>query len=247
MSKEVQTIQPQAMTFTDEQVELIKRTVARGATNDELALFFHQAKKAGLDPLAREIYFIKYGNQMSIITGIDGYYKVAQRNDTWLGNKTEFLRDEDGNIISATCTVKKLVKGEHIGEFSATCLMHEYNKKVSQWKSIPARMLEKCAESAALRKAFPNELSGTYTADEMQHTSVEPVVEEPKKAVGGTIFSANDSDHVSKMKIWCLKQEILDPKHVNEIIKRMDGRPLTDTRAIVIEFENELKTYASEP
>ena len=69
---------------TKEQIAVIKNTVAKGATDSEFAMLCHLAKKYNLDPFAREIYFIKYGGQPTIMTSRDGYLKVAQTNPDFL-------------------------------------------------------------------------------------------------------------------------------------------------------------------
>src|SRR5690349_5565284 len=45
--------------YSNEQVALITRTVAKGATPDELKLFMIVANKTGLDPFSKQIHFVK--------------------------------------------------------------------------------------------------------------------------------------------------------------------------------------------
>lgn len=163
-----------AMTFTRDQIELVKRTVAKDATDDELALFLHTCKRTGLDPLAKQIHFVKRNTKKGPVaafqTAIDGYRLVADRTGKYAGNDDPAFKDGDGHPESATVTVYKMVGGERCA-FTATARWTEYfpgDEQGFMWRKMPYLMLGKCAEGLALRKAFPAELSGVYTDDEMQ-------------------------------------------------------------------------------
>jgi phage recombination protein Bet len=177
--------------FTQEQVELIARTVAKGCDADELALFLYQCQRTGLDPFSRQIHAVKrYDPEsgrkvMMIQTGIDGYRLIAERTGNYApGREVEYLHDEEGNFVAAKAFVRKKV-GDEWHEFSATAYFEEFaqtNKDghlTRMWREKPRHMTAKCAEAIALRKGFPLELSGVYTSDEAPEPD-EPPAERPR-------------------------------------------------------------------
>ena len=198
------------MTTTDlivideNKVALIKRTVAKDATDDELELFLHQARRMGLDPLARQIHFQKFRSKdgksnVSFITTIDGYRLIADRTGVYAGSdepvfegkiEDSFYGAGQGPNIpaKATITVHKIVAGA-LRAFTNSAYWQEYypgNQRGHMWRKMPHVMLAKVAEAGALRKAFPADLSGVYTADEMEQSvtiitpSVDAKRERPK-------------------------------------------------------------------
>ena len=155
--------------ITPDQVDLIKSQIAVGATDDELKLFLHVADKSGLDPLSRQIYFIKRSGKMTIQTAIDGFRAIADRTGQYIGSSDAVFEEIANKPVKATVTVNKVVQSV-IGNFTATARWDEYYPGKSQgfmWDKMPHTMLGKCAEALALRKAFPAQLSGLYTGDEM--------------------------------------------------------------------------------
>lgn len=177
------TAQPTApavrVDWTPDQIDLIKRTIAKDATHDELQLFLYQAKKTGLDPLSKQIYFQKYAGRVTIITAIDGYRLVAGRTGEHVGTSDAAFEEVNGGPVKATVTVKRLTHGV-VGEYTASARMSEYKPKPPSdhmWNKMPYAMLAKCAEALALRKAFPNELSGTYTKEEMEQATPDEVAQ----------------------------------------------------------------------
>jgi phage recombination protein Bet len=165
--------------FNQEQIDLLKRTIAKGTTDDEFALFLHVCNRTGLDPFLKQIHCVKRWSAkdqrevMAIQTGIDGYRLTAQRTGEYAGNDDAVFEGEvQGHPLKATVTVWRLVNGVRQA-FTASARWVEYaqTKKdgtlVEMWQRMPYGQLSKCAESLALRKAFPAELSGLNTDEEM--------------------------------------------------------------------------------
>jgi len=182
--------------WTKPQLELLKRTVAKGTTDDEFSLFLYSCKRTGLDPFIKQIYAIKRWDSqtnsfaMAIQTGIDGYRLIASRTGDLAGiDEPEFVTDANtpDHPVMATVTVYRFVQGERC-KFVGQARWAEYVQKdkdgnaCGRWRDMGFNQLAKCAEAAALRKAFPQDLSGIYTNEEMPVIDIESVQDVPEKA-----------------------------------------------------------------
>lgn len=165
--------------WSETQLSALKTLGLSNASKGDLSFFFHQAQRTGLDPFARQIYMIERGGRFGIQTSIDGFRIIAQRSGKYAGQDGPYWCGEDGQWVDVWLKPTPPLAAK-VGVFHqdfheplyAVAKWESYAQSSPIWKKMPELMLAKCAESLALRKAFPNDLSGIYTDEEMPQTEV---------------------------------------------------------------------------
>jgi phage recombination protein Bet len=161
---------PAIATVTSSELDLVKRTVAQGATDAELKLYLYDCQRQGVHPLDRLLHFTKRGNKYTPVTSIDLMRIRASETGEYAGSDdAAFQAGASEPIHAATVTVWRLVQGTRC-PFTATARWSEYypgEQSGHMWRKMPHTMLAKCAEALALRKGFPRQLAGLYAKEEL--------------------------------------------------------------------------------
>ncbi len=173
---------------TAEELELVRKTIANGATDAELKLFLFDCARQGVHPLDKLLHFTKRGGKYTPITSIDFMRTRAADTGEYAGSDDAIfvpvsLTTPGSLPESARVTVYRLVQGQKCS-FTATARWAEYCPAPGQdhmWRRMPHTMLGKCAEALALRKGFPRQLAGLYAREEMDQAS--PVSPDPPTTV----------------------------------------------------------------
>ena len=210
--------------FTDNQIAALQQMGVQNASQGDLAVFFHEVQRTGLDPFARQIYMIgrrtkvdgQWVTKYTIQTGIDGFRLIARR-------AADGSHEAFGEPVTAWCgadavwreawldsrhppLAAKVVVQRGQGTFTGVATLEEYQgtRKVkdqdgswhveptSMWKSKPAIMLAKCAEALALRKAFPQDLSGLYGDDEIQGSDPKEDQQQADQPVQAVVMASKE-------------------------------------------------------
>jgi phage recombination protein Bet len=189
--------------LTPDKLGLLKQTICKGSTDDEFELFVHACRRTGLDPFMKQIHAVKRWDPklkrevMTIQIGIDGFRLIAKRTGEYLpGQEPTFVHDQAGKIVSATAFVKVWGHDKAWHTTAATAYYDEYVQTrtdkesntvlpVAMWAKMPRSQLAKCAEALALRKAFPADLSGIYSKEEMEQSLSEGAIDvTPRQSQG---------------------------------------------------------------
>ena len=265
--------------FTPEEVALIHRTMMDGAGVDDVAMFVQTCERTGLDPFARQIMPSsrntqkngQWVTQWTWLVTIDGLRKIAIDSGDYEGQEGPFWCGPDGAWREIWTDIKN-------PPFAAKVLVHrrgfrtglsgiaKYNSYVQKrkdgqpnqvWANLGDHMTAKCAEALALRKAFPNEMAGLYTSDEMAQagyeapdpaSGVKPPTAEPVAVNGWTIEAQDEFSRLMDSLYECLRGMSEEYEKRSEIWR---GRMRTDHADKVLpaiqEFIRKLQAAASKP
>lgn len=174
--------------------------VPKDTPPSQIQIFAHVCAEKGISPFSKEIYLLGYGNKYSIITGIEGFRKIAARTGQLAGcDDAKYDLKSDGRYktiaeyakgeMPVTCTVSiyRIVNGVRC-PFTHTAKFSEFSSGQQKWLTMPFQMIAKVAEAFALRKGFGDATSGIHIEEEaasMHVTEVKPEIiltEEQKQA-----------------------------------------------------------------
>lgn len=201
-------------------LDLLKRTICKDSSDDEFNLFINVCKRTGLDPFARQIFAVRRWDSkdkkyvMAIQTSIDGFRLIAERTGKYSGQETPQWCGKDGKWTDVWLK-DEAPYAARVGvirsDFSQTvwavarfdAYKQTYKDKQdrvqlsSMWAKMGDLMIAKCAEALALRKAFPQDLSGLYASEEMEQVASvvereheQTIVTTPKKFTSQTTIKS---------------------------------------------------------
>lgn len=204
---QLRTDHPFVLTARDIEVLVSTSVIPEGTPEGNIEMYVRFCRDSNLNPFKRQVHLIKrkakdgdrFVDRYTIQTSIDGYRAIADRTGKYAGSEDakfdeglsqyQMIASRRERPTTATVTVWKMIGGMRCG-FTATAGWREYcqtypksQDPTPMWAKMPFAMLAKCAEALALRRAFPDEIGGAYTDEEMMQADPVPTipVEEVKK------------------------------------------------------------------
>lgn len=244
-----------------ERRELYRKTVFKEGSDAEFELFMHLVSKTGLDPLARQIYAVKLQGKVAPIVSIDGLRLTAERSGKYAGQVGPQWCGKDG-IWKDVWLSSESPAAARVGilrkDFAQPCWgvarYASYSRPSPTWSSMGDVMIAKCAEALGLRKAFPMELSGLYTQEEMEQAGIQDLshlqespqtIEAPTALVGEgqkptpsepvRTYNKDNQDHKRKLAA-ALKKNGWQPADMAQANELMHGKRLDEFDELIDEW-----------
>jgi len=179
--------------FTPEQKRIILDQICPGATEMELAALLEVAKAKRLNPLTKQIHFVKrqvqdpvtkqYVERWATQIGIDGFRVQAERTGLYDGQdeaEYEYEPTKDGGkrlLLARVRIYRKDIKRPFVGvaRYDEYVQVTRDGSPNKMWRTMPHGQLAKCAEALAFRKGFPEDCGDLYIAEEFDGRDDLPV------------------------------------------------------------------------
>ena len=208
-TRAISPAQSTAISFVDDHGDAITITsddvrmhICPQADAKEVAYFMELCRAQRLNPFLNEAYLVKFqGRPAQIMVAHKVLVKRAESHPQYDGM-------EHGVVVMRGGEVHNEQRGAYYPEAGETLLggwakvyrkdrrmpiyaersIKSMTKGQANWKTMPDVMIDKCAQAAALREAFPDELRAMYVQEEMgQEVPAEEVSVEPAQAPTGQI------------------------------------------------------------
>jgi phage recombination protein Bet len=141
--------------------QTLKNTVFKGATDEEMLALVVTANTYGLNPLVRELFaFPKKGGGIVPMVGVDGWLKIANRQDNYDGMSIEVFGDGK-TPTHATCEIYLKNRAHPV---KVTEYFEECRRNTDPWNQMPRRMIRNKVMIQAIRVAFG--IGGIFDEDE---------------------------------------------------------------------------------
>ncbi len=209
--------------WTEEDTRIVKSILMPWATDTELRYFLRVCATYGLDPFRREVVLVRRRRRLPdgreevspvCITTRDGYLRIAQRDQGFLGVYSAPVYENDefyiefklgpdargGEVILLKHRFTAKDRGKLLGAWAVALhkdrpaygaylsLDQYFDQESSTWRRFPAAMITKVAEVHVLRRQFSSVLGGLVTAEEV---GSDIAVEEPDRT------DEEHADHVA--------------------------------------------------
>lgn len=242
------------------ELDTLRRTICHDLDDNEFELFAAICRRTGLDPIAKQIYAVKrWDNRqkrdvMQPQTGIDGFRVIAERSGNYGGPAPTYWCGDDGVWVdvwlspNAPAAAKAGVYRKDFAEpvyavakFSSYCATTKDGSPMAMWRTMPEVMIAKCAEALAIRKAFPNDVSGVYTKEEMgqQHNLTGPPLATPAHMARiDELLPQIPQDAMLTLKAWkaaagiSMKAGEFTAEMADDVIAKLEELAVTDAEIV---------------